>query len=670
MPPRRSSADKAKYFKLRNDGMTLTEACRALNGLDKKTARAWELNMKDSSGTSFRERQQLAKLSGPIHFDDLSKDALRGWEDFEFFRRSMFGRVSSPWQVDAAYKFQGALGSDQKEYINLNCPPGSGKSTLLHDIEAWLTVRNRGIRGMLGSSTQRLATRYAARLRRSLERLRPPDVDPALVAAGMAVDPIASMIQWYGRFQPDNHDLWRSEEFIVAQYGDIAIGEKEPTWQAFGLDTEYLGNRIDIAVWDDVVTKRNMRTAEANEKVRENWDEQAETRLEPRGALFLVGQRLGPTDLYAYNKAKLAGDDFDDDDDWEDFDDDDEPVDGYSEIDPEGSQKARMYHSFVYPAHDEEKCKGLHSTKTPRFWSPDDEDACLLDPIRLSWRELRQKQKRSMESYETVYQQKDVDSGSVLVPRVYVTGGEWQGEQLPGCYDTDRGYQEVPKMLSSDVYSIVTVDPSPTKWWSMQWWLYDQTTELRHFIDMVRQKMEIDDFLTYNPDTAEFSGALEDMWQLSHRKGRDFKYLIIERNAAQRFIGQLEYFKRWCTLRGVSYYPHDTNANKTDDNYGVQVLATHYRHGRYRLPNKQTRGDMGFIITRQLVDEVTVWPEGTTDDCVMAQWFMEWWIPRIATPDIGLIPNKVLPSWQGARRVPASQQLIGQPRVLVPGGTQ
>jgi hypothetical protein len=549
--------------------------------------------------------------------------------------------------VDAAEKFLVALDSSVKEYINLNCPPGAGKSTLLHDIECWLTVRNRAIRGMVGSATQRLSNRYNGRIRRSLERPKPVQVDATQVAAGRAVEPKASLSQDYGRFQPDLTDLWRQEEFIVAQHGDIAIGEKEPTWQAYGLDTDYLGNRVDIAVWDDVVTKKTMRTFEAIERQRGDWDDQAETRIEPGGALFLVGQRLGPNDLYAYNKAKKAGIVEDDDGEvdeewWDDFGN--EIAEPY-EINPEGSRSPRMYHSLVYPAHYEDKCKGNHSSRQPRFWAPYDDEACLLDPIRLPWRELRQKQKSSMEKYRTVYQQEDVDPGSVLVPRHYITGGEFNGEYFPGCYDAERGLHQVPKGLSAETYSIVTVDPSPTQWWCVQWWLYDSESEFRHLMDLVRYKMDAGQFLDYNPDTGEYTGVLEDLWNISNDRGRPFNILIIERNGAQRFLIQVEYFKRWCMKRGVSVYPHDTAANKTDEHYGVQILATHYRHGRYRLPNRSTSGDMGFVATRKLVDEVTVWPEGATDDCVMAQWFLEWWIPRIAMPSFADMPRKRVPTF-------------------------
>lgn len=648
MPPRHTTAMKNKYFGLRGEGMQKYVAARTL-GIDPKTATAWEKNMSDSSGDSYRMREAYAKIRNPKTYGQLTDDGKRAFDDFDFFRRYHFGRLSSPWQVDAAQKFVEAIATPHKEFIVLNCPPGSGKSTLLHDIEAWLTVRNRAIRGMVGSATQRLASTYNNRLRRTLERIRPPDVDQALISAGRAVQPVASLTQTYGRFEPAEKDLWRMDEFIVAQYNDIAIGEKEPSWQAYGLDTEYLGTRVDIAVWDDVVTLQTMRTPDAIEKQRANWDDQAETRIEPGGALFLVGQRLGPMDLYAYNKAKTLGV-FDDEDDeeWEDGglhgeipDLDLDPL----MIDPEGSKVARLYHSIVYPAHDEQKCKGLHSQKKPRFWTPDDPDACLIDPLRLPWKELVTKQAQSTEKYRTVYQQEDSDPGSVLVPRWYITGGEVNGEFFPGCYDSDRGLHQIPKGLHMGTYSVCTVDMSPTKWWCVQWWLYDQESELRFLMDLIRYKMDADQFLDYNPDDNVYTGILEDLWQASNRAGRPFNILIIERNGAQRFLMQLSYFKRWCALRGVSYYPHDTYGNKSDPEYGVQTLKTQYRHGRVRLPNLSTSGDMGFVASRQLVNEVTVWPNGATDDCVMAQWFLEWWIPRIATPDFLDMPKKWVPNF-------------------------
>lgn len=621
MPPRRSSADKQRFAKLLNDNYGFTEACRIV-GIDPKTGRAWRKGIKDSSGISYEQKRAIAALRGPIPFDELNKEARKGWDDFGYFRHRYLGRRSSPWQEDAGHKLAALYDSPEKEHVNLNCPPGAGKSTLVHDIQCWVTVRRRDIRGIMGSATHPLAVKMCLRLRRTFERTRPTEGAEA------------SLVQDYGRFQPDVHDLWRQDQFVIAQFDDVAIDEKEPTWQAFGLDTRFLGNRGNFVVWDDVITKRMMRTAEALENLYDIWDNEAETRCEPGGLNWLVGQRLGPTDIYAYNKKKLAGyDELLDDEEL------DEPIDMY-EINPEGSQKRKLYHSFVYPAHWEDRCKGEHKRDEAKAWP----EGCLLDPDRLPWRELKAKQLQSMGNYRTVYQQEDSDPSAVLVPRWYVTGGEVNGESFPGCYDDERDYRTVPKGLGPSL-SVCTVDMSPTKFWCVQWWLYNQPSELRYLMDLERSKMTAGQFLEYDPLTNSYSGVLETFWQLSRKLGRPFTHLIIERNGAQRFLMQLEYFRRWCSLRGVHYHPHDTGLNKSDPEYGVQSIAMQYRLGRVRLPNSKKHGDMGFIITRKLVDEVTVWPDGTTDDCVMAQWFLEWWIPKLVIPDISSIPDKTVPSW-------------------------
>ena len=70
------------------------------------------------------------------------------------------------------------LATDQKEFCVINAPPGVGKSTTFtHDIPAWLTCRNRAIRGLVGSVTGKLATQYTRRLRRSFENVVPVKAD-------------------------------------------------------------------------------------------------------------------------------------------------------------------------------------------------------------------------------------------------------------------------------------------------------------------------------------------------------------------------------------------------------------------------------------------------------------------------------------------------------------
>ena len=88
-------------------------------------------------------------------------------------------------------------------------------------------------------------------------------------------------------------------------------------------------------------------------------------------------------------------------------------------------------------------------------------------------------------------------------------------------------------------------------------------------------------------------------------------------------------------MRGVELVPHYTHSrNKGDPKYGVQMLAPLYRLGRIRLPGKQRTDARPHSLL--LVNEVTKWnPEGTgsrTDDCVMAQWFVEHNLEKLYTP--------------------------------------
>jgi hypothetical protein len=650
MTQRHTVATKQKYFKLIAGGASQAEAARAV-GAERKTVRAWEANMRDDSGRSYREMQQIVKQKGPIEYDQLTPLAKACLDDFELFRRTVFGRLSSPWQIDAAEKFRTYLESPNKDWVVLNCPPGAGKSTLLHDIEAWLTCRNRAIRGLLGSKTQRLATDYSRRLKRTLERPRPPSVDEDDIAAGRAVQPEFSCSQLFGRFQPEVQDVWRAESFVVAQLGDVLISEKEATWNAFGLDTEYLGNRVAISVWDDACTVKDFRTIEAVTKIRLNWDTQAENRIEPGGALFLVGQRLGPDDLYRYCLDKPGGFDGMSEDDFEELMDersDDDDVFDHVEINPEGPTTSRKYHHVMYPAHDETKCTGdrqYHSFKKPIYWSPDDPHACLLDPHRLSWMELRSNERHNSGTYRTVYQQEDVDENDSLVKRIWVTGGETPTEFYPGCYDDERGLAQVPEGLSNRCLSIVTVDPSPTMYWSVQWWLYDPLSQFRHLMDLENKKMGADAFLDFNPLNGQYSGLIDSWAKRARTLGHPIRHLIVERNGAQRFMLKYRWYQQWLQQNGMMLHPHDTTTNKSDEEFGVQTVGNMWRLGLVRLPNLHARGDMGFVASRKLVDEVCVYPNGALTDNVMAYWFLEYWIPRLNVPRAEELPIRDTPHW-------------------------
>jgi len=548
----------------------------------------------------------------------LGREARRALDDFQFFRRRYFGRVSTPWQEEAAYRMVELLATGDKEYVVVNCPPGVGKSTLFtHDIPCWVAVRDRSVRCMIGSRTEKQARMYTARLRRTFDRTRPVVADSELVARGLAFNADTALALDFGRFKPLNNDLWRLEEFVLAQPKGVAVEDKESSFVAYGMDSGFLGGRYDLIVWDDLVDKRTLRTEDARDALVAWWETEAETRLEPGGLLILQGQRMGSKDLYRYalDLREMLGDDPDD---------------------PTAAER-RKYHHIVYKAHFDDRCRQQHRKDNPPY-----PKGCLLDPVRLPWRELQRVQANKLERYAVLYQQEDTDPTGVLVPPLYITGGLGaDGVAHPGCLDDDRPVGRIPKGLAGDWYSVVTADPSPTKSWAVQWWYYQADSGLQLLIDLFRGPMEAPDFLDWNQHAGLFTGLLDEWWHTSHDQGAPITHVIVEANAAQRFLLQYDHVRRWSTLRSVNIVPHATHRNKSDPEYGVQTLAPHYRHGRVRLPNHP----LSQAAVRPLVREVTTYPHGGTDDQVMAHWFLIWQAPHLLPPKPATPPTFTRPSW-------------------------
>jgi hypothetical protein len=607
-------------------GASIYAAARTA-GIDKATAYRMEKGDPTSSGAQIKKVIDAEELPDVIAPDKLCPQAKRSLEDFGYFRRRYFGRISSPWQEQVGYDAVGWIESPDKEYIVQNCPPGAGKSTILHDLVCWLICRNRGIRIMLGSASQRQAKQYSGRIRRSLERRQPVKADPEQVARGLAVDAESTLVADFGRFKPLSQDLWRQEEFIVAQVGDIAVEDKEATVAAYGMDSGFLGGRFDLVLWDDLVDKRTTRTVEMREAQQEWWDGEAETRVEPGGCLILNGQRMAGEDLYRYCLDKrLLPDDEDDDGDVDEL----AKVDGLP-----------MYRHVVYKAHYPDLCsEGSHRKDAPAYLR----GGCLLDPRRLSWKELRNKR---ADRFLVMYQQEDGDPDEALVNPLWIKGGRGtDGVDYPGCWDNDRGIAQIPQGLAGDTFSVVCADPSPTKFWAIGWWLYHPDSEQRFLLDLHRQAMDAPDFLDWDANNHRFTGLLEEWWVRADDAGRPFSHVIVEANAAQRFLLQYDHVRRWMTLRKVNIVPHQTHRNKSDEKFGVQTIAPHYRHGRVRLPGKASDGSR--VASLKLVDEVTRWPDGSTDDCVMQHWFLEWNLPNLNVRR-RKPPQQQRPSWMRGR---------------------
>jgi hypothetical protein len=605
------------YWELRGAGHSMAKSCQFAKFSLSKAQELEKGKKRDQTVTALQSAAE-ENLPGPKRYDELCDEAKRAHDDFGYFQRRYFGRIPVPWQTEAAERVVKLLATPEEEYVVTNAPPGSGKTLLFtHDIPAWLTVRNRSLTGQMGSVTGPLAERYTNRLRRTLERTLPIKASTDALQRGTALDAEACLAADFGRFKPMERELWTASAFVVEQYADLgAITEKEPTWSAYGIDQGFIGGRYMFIVWDDLVDPRKQRSLEAKEALKSDWDDLAETRLEPGGLLILQGQRIDADDLYRYNLDKVVP----------------------TMEDPETGEileSVKKYHHIKFQAHYEDRCKppGTHRRDAKPY-----PEGCLLSPSRINWRKITQLRHTGKNRFEVLYQQEDVDPETVLVNRNWIYGDD----DHIGCLDFERDRLELPKDIKPPLMSYMTVDPSPTKYWGIQWWIYQPATEQRFLMDLEKKQLDAPDFLDYDATTQKYSGLLEEWVQTANDKGWPIRYLIVEINAAQRFLLQYDFVQKWQMLRGVNIIPHSTQRNKSDPEFGVQMLGPLYERGGVRLPWKPD--SLGRFASMKLMEEVTTYPHGRTTDQVMSQWFGEFQLPRLYRPPKPA-PRQKRPTW-------------------------
>ena len=299
---------------------------------------------------------------------------------------------------------------------------------------------------------------------------------------------------------------------------------------------------------------------------------------------------------------------------------------------------------MVFKAHDEDRCTGEHDG-IKEAWPK----SCLLDPHRLPWRHLEPIKHNNPRSFEVMYQQQDGDVVGGLVDPMWISGGvDADGYPAPGCLDKERGLLDPPvNLLDGGGWSFVTVDPSPTEWWGIIWWLYDPDSGNRYIIDLHRRRLNPEQFLSLDLDTMQFSGLMQDMWVQSIEQRIDITHVVVEVNAAQRWLLSQPHVQRWSANTGVAFVPHTTSINKQDPKYGLESIGDLFRQGRVRIP----WGDISSRIRCQpLIDEATRYPDHDTTDLVMSTWFHKLAVENLYAPRNSGMYRQVRPSWMLSRQ--------------------
>ncbi|HXF73059.1 MAG TPA: hypothetical protein VNO79_10675 [Actinomycetota bacterium] len=626
------------YFDMNGPRLPLAKAAE-ICGFSKSTADRLIRGVRVTSPQDLRREQR--DLPPPKPWEELSTDAREALRDFNVFRRLFFADEPQVWAYDAAMRIVEALSrEDERTYIDMNIFPGAGKTTLGLRIGCWLICgggfcdprRGRAMRLMYGGETLNTA-RHMTKAIRSALSLRRPFYDLDRDARAELV-----LAREYGRFRPlrgyDPDTQWRDDQFVVAQMEDVDLYEKEPTVQAASYKSGFLGERVNFAWWDDIATTKNSATPAASDALNTFFTNEAERRIEPGGVLVLVGQRLGPLDLHRRRLEARRRD---------------------------GSP---LYVHIVYPAHQDRYCDGRH-----RQWDGREEvgAGCLTDARRLPPRDWEAVSEEA--NYRTVFQQEDTDPEAVLVLPEWLEGGpDREGFDRPGCYDHDRAFGQHPPKEVGPLVNYAVVDPSPTRFWAVEWWAYQPASRFNYLIWGERRKMPAGTergLLDWNNAEQRFVGLMEDMQRASVLAGQPIRVWVIETNVAQRFLLQFEHYRRWRQRwPDVLVLMHETQLNKLDPAYGVSILSTRYKTGMKRLPAKPAPNLDGLNFMRVFVKELTTYPFAETDDTVLADWMGEFNLPRIvaaARREIGRIvmPDAALPPYLRRRQHEVELQAVG-----------
>ena len=396
----------------------------------------------------------------------------------------------------------------------------------------------------------------------------------------------------FGRFRPeDTQRKWSETAGELELEGkNLAIRSGDLNLQIRGSGQAILGMEADWIVADDI-TDRAMAVSEIKSvEESEYFHGEMMTRLSPDGKVFCIGQRVHSNDLYG----KLA----------RERDEDGTPI--------------------------------WNLVKTPAILMEDLEAGTgeVLWPEVWTYEKMREKRKAIGTSlFACMYQQTPEVSGD-FVPRWWIVGN---GEpETPGCLDRDRsvGIGWPAKHAEGGfipITRVVSVDPSPTQYAAIV--VADVVYQLRSrefwcsIVDIRRDKMGLRKMV----DTI---GEVQQKYRP--------QVCIFESNS----VKWLKEDPTWNRLIPLfqTVVDHSTGVNKRHTELGVWSLAADFEAGRIRFPWADA---ISQTTSNYLIDEVLAYPNGMTDDVLMALWFIKYNYRSLMPRDF--LPTSFSSDWTHGR---------------------
>jgi len=506
-----------------------------------------------------------------------------------------------------------------KEYathsrIVLLMPATHGKSTLISMWYAiWRVCQNPNIRIIIVFKNDKEKGHYAKAIRNELS------TNQMLIAD-------------FGPFKPKARDAkWSDEAIEVA--GRQLKGVPQPTIEFASVNSiaQVLGHRCDEYILDDTVTPENINTL----KLRNDWmdvfldgidkgpqylwdinpDYDPSRPEDVFNKFFLTkpDNIYWPTDLrpygqpIVYEKGGVMGTVFHTDDPYHRIG-----------LPPQGLVPGKLYKGNVPPfvvlywdcyVHDEDN----NLTEEPLFYPRWTREKLLIEEGKGAQSFLRRMRNIA------------VDEGNVTFKNFWIKGDTIDGVEYPGVLDKYRQFgqmPEVPQDHKPDWFLSLGCDPSTGRkgtgysFTAFVLLAVDMNAEVkkRYVIDLYREQIGYEDTLSWLLD-GDSPRRIEGFYtrytyQIAVVEKTSFNLSLINNTRREAFE---------LNNPGVKVVGHDTQwGNKWDPLTGVGSMQAMIRDGNLSIPyQKPTDKEKA----RELINELALYPEGPTDDYVMALHF-------------------------------------------------